>query len=150
MKTYQGLIGPLEEHQIFVFGSNPEGRHGSGTAKIALEHFNAKYGKGRGFYGQSYALVTKNLTPFYYEAEKEIEYENHGLRSVTLKQIQDNIMDLYAFALDNPEKEFWIAYTASNENLNGYSAKEMADVFNSMEIPENIVFNEDFVKLFDI
>lgn len=148
MKTYKGFIGPLEPHQIIVFGSNPQGIHGAGAAKIALEHFGAKYGKGRGFYGQSYALVTKNLTPFYYEVETELEYEQAGPRSVSLRQIQDNIMELYAFALNNPDKEFFIAYSDSNNNLNGYTAQEMANVFNSFDIPDNIVFNEDFAKLF--
>ena len=51
MKTYKGLIGSLEEHQVFVFGSNPEGRHGAGTAKIVLDHYGAKYGVGRGLHG---------------------------------------------------------------------------------------------------
>ena len=58
---YEGDIMP-SENTIFVFGSNPEGRHGSGSAKIALLHFGAIYGQGEGLQGNSYALPTKDLT----------------------------------------------------------------------------------------
>ena len=34
MKHYTGNIIP-EPNTIFVFGSNPEGRHGAGAAKVA-------------------------------------------------------------------------------------------------------------------
>ena len=53
----------LKDNEIFVFGSNPEGRHGAGTAKIAKEKFGAVYGVGRGLTGQCWALPTKNLKP---------------------------------------------------------------------------------------
>ena len=36
IKTYEGYVTSLEEHQVFCYGSNPEGRHGAGTARIAL------------------------------------------------------------------------------------------------------------------
>lgn len=64
---YEGDIKP-EKNTIFVFGSNPEGRHGAGAAKIAREQFGAKYGVGEGMTGNAYALPTKDLsvkfTPF--------------------------------------------------------------------------------------
>lgn len=147
LKTYKGLIGLLEPHQILVFGSNPEGRHGAGVAKLALNEYGAKWGVGRGLYGQSYGLITKNLTPFYYEAKTGIEYEKAGFRSVSEDDIVDNIKELYDFALMHPELEFHVAYTATGNNLNGYSPIEMANMFSAFEIPENMVFNEDFADL---
>lgn len=36
MKTYTGYIEELNPNQIFVFGSNTQGRHGAGTAKLCL------------------------------------------------------------------------------------------------------------------
>ena len=64
---YEGNITP-EKDTIFVFGSNPEGRHGAGAARIAREQFGAKYGVGEGLTGNAYALPTKDLsvkfTPF--------------------------------------------------------------------------------------
>lgn len=147
MKTYQGYIGALEPHQIFVFGSNPEGRHGAGTAKIANMEYGAKRGVGRGLMGQSYGLVTKNLRPYYYEKETNIEYQKAGKRSVSKTMIQTNILELYMFAQENPEMEFFIAYTPYGKLLNGYTIEEMAVMFSAHPIPDNIIFNEDFAKL---
>ena len=44
MKTYKGNITP-EPGTIFVFGSNPEGVHGAGSAKVARLQFGAIYGR---------------------------------------------------------------------------------------------------------
>lgn len=60
IRHYCGDITP-EPNTIFVFGSNPEGRHGLGAAKIARLYFGAKYGIGEGFQGKSYAIPTKDL-----------------------------------------------------------------------------------------
>lgn len=65
---YTGMITP-DANTIFVFGSNPEGRHGAGAAKVAVDRFGAKYGQGEGLQGNSYALPTKDLRskPLYSE-----------------------------------------------------------------------------------
>ena len=42
-KYYIGNI-KAEKNTIFVFGSNPEDRHGKGAAKIAMDKFGAIYG----------------------------------------------------------------------------------------------------------
>ena len=41
-KFYIGNITP-DANTIFVFGSNTEGRHGAGAAKVAREQFGAIY-----------------------------------------------------------------------------------------------------------
>lgn len=46
--------------EIFVFGSNLGGIHGSGAARVAREEFGAVYLIGVGPCGQSYAIPTKN------------------------------------------------------------------------------------------
>jgi len=147
VKTYNGLINELKSNQIFVFGSNPEGRHGAGAAKVANTKFGAIYKQGRGSQGQSYALVTKNLNPGYIESSTGIKYEKSGEKSVTKNQIEQNIDELYKVALKNPNKEYLIAYTANGSNLNGYSPQEMANMFSAFSIPSNIVFEENFAKL---
>lgn len=60
MKFYTGNIVP-EKDTIFVFGSNPEGRHGAGSARVAVQQFGAKYGIGEGLQGNAYALPTTEL-----------------------------------------------------------------------------------------
>lgn len=51
-------INFLAENEIFVFGSNLCGFHGSGAARMAYERFGAVWGKGVGLQGQSYAIPT--------------------------------------------------------------------------------------------
>ena len=82
---YEGNIQP-EENTIFVFGSNPEGRHGKGAAKIAVDQFGAKYGQGEGLQGNAYALPTKDLRV----------KENNALKSISPEQITESIKELYS------------------------------------------------------
>ncbi len=139
-----GNITSMTGNNIFVFGSNPEGRHGKGSAKSELK-FGAKYSNGRGLQGNAYALVTKNLKPNYFEESTGITYKRYGEGSVSPKMISDNIDELYQCALDNPEKKFFIAYTNDSKNLNGYSSKQMWDLFTDNKyIPENIRFHDSF------
>lgn len=51
-------ITHLEPDEIFVFGSNLQGIHAGGAAKVAVEKFGAKMGQGVGIQGQSYAIPT--------------------------------------------------------------------------------------------
>ena len=146
-KTYEGKIKTLGPNQIFVFGSNPEGRHGLGTAQLAKNKFGAVYGQGRGLQGQSYGLVTKNLTPGFKESSTGITYEKAGEKSLSPQQIIENIDELYQTAMANPTKEFMVAYTV-DRNLNGYTPQEMANMFNSLPIPNNVIFNREFKALF--
>lgn len=55
----EGMITALDPGEVFVFGSNLAGRHGMGAARQALK-WGAVYGFGRGMYGQTYALPTKD------------------------------------------------------------------------------------------
>ena len=133
-KTYSGKITRLDENQIFVFGSNTQGRHGKGSALFAKNRFGAKQGQAEGLQGKSYAIITKDLTK-----------RSHPSR--TVEQIKEQISKLYDFARQNPDKEFLIAYSGTGTNLNGYSNQEMASMFASHSIPTNIVFEEAFNNL---
>ena len=134
-KYYIGNITPSED-TIFVFGSNPEGRHGSGSAKCAIEKFGAIYGCGEGLQGQCYALPTKDLRV----------KENNALRSIPHEKIIENIKKMYKCALEHPDKKFKIAYRNTDEvTLNGYSGYEMIDMFlDAGEIPSNVYVSEEW------
>lgn len=141
-------ITELDTDHIFVFGSNPEGRHGLGAAKAAMK-FGAKYGKGRGLHGQTYALVTKNLTAGFIEPATGIEYTREGKCSVPLYgfgSIWDNIGELYDCARENPKKKFLITYQRGSKGLNGYCMEKVFDAFTNREVPNNIYFHKSFVK----
>lgn len=133
---YEGNITP-DANTIFVFGSNPEGRHGAGAAKIAKEQFGAVYGQGEGLHGNSYALPTKDL---------RIKKDN-GLRSISEAQIIENIKKLYEVAKQNPNKQFKVAYRNTDKvSLNGYTGLEMINMFiKAGSIPSNIVFSKEWI-----
>lgn len=134
--NYEGLIKP-DEDTVFVFGSNPEGRHGAGAAKVAREQFGAVYGQGEGLQGNSYALPTKDLRV----------KENKSLRSISPEQITESIRRMYEVANQNPDKLFKVAYTNSlNEStLNGYTGAEMIQMFKDAgPIPSNVVFSKNW------
>ena len=136
VSSYTGDITP-DANTIFVFGSNPEGRHGAGAAKIAREQFGAIYGQGEGLQGNAYALPTKDLRVT----------ENRGLRSISESQIIENIKKLYETARQNPDKQFKVAYRNTDRaSLNGYTGLEMIDMFlKAGSIPTNIVFSKEWV-----
>lgn len=146
-KVYSGTITELKSNQIFVFGSNPEGRHGKGAAKMALK-FGAKYSQGRGLQGQAYALVTKNLRAGYYEKASGLTYARSGEKSVSKRRLIKNIQELYDLAKQMPKHKFLVAYSGRGTNLNGYTSAEMAEMFRAAgRIPRNIVFEEKFAEL---
>ena len=130
------LITSLGENQIFVFGSNPEGRHGAGAAK----QFGATYGKARGLSGSTYALITKNLTRGYIEPSTGIKYRKYG--GVSYSMLTDNIKELYNCAEQHPDKQFLIPYKVGDTNLNGYSTEILTVLFKKYKIPSNVVFHE--------
>ena len=136
VNSYTGNIVP-SENTIFVFGSNPEGRHGAGAAKVAREQFGAVYGQGEGLQGNAYALPTKDLRV----------KENYGFKSIPEVQIIENIKRLYETARQYPEKQFKIAYrNTETKSLNGYTGIEMIDMFiKAGPIPDNIVFSQEWV-----
>jgi hypothetical protein len=50
-------ITELKANEVFVFGSNLSGFHGGGAARLAMK-WGAKWGKGIGLWGQTYAIPT--------------------------------------------------------------------------------------------
>lgn len=139
MQTYQGSISKeIVKNGILVFGSNTEGKHGKGTAKLAMLYFGAIYGQSKGLQGHSYAIVTKDLTK-----------SKHP--SIDRQYIIEQIYNLYLFAIERPEWNFYIPYTATGDNLNAYSPKQMAEMFAANgTIPTNIIFEEKFSELITI
>lgn len=148
MKTYTGYITELKENQVYVFGSNPVGINGNlskgtgGAALFALKsgwiYQGEKLDNCLSRTGKAWGLTTVS-----YPGKK---------RSKTEAEIVKGISLLYLHALSNPKKEFLIAYTVSNKpNLNGYTTKEMANMFSMFNpTPDNIVFEYEFSKLLNV
>lgn len=137
MQTYQGNISKeIVKNNILVFGSNTEGKHGKGTAKLAILYFGAIYGQAKGLQGHSYAIVTKNLTKLKHP-------------SIDRNYIIEQIDNLYLFALERPEWKFYIPYNTTSTNLNAYTSNQMAEMFAGTHnsIPDNVIFEETFGQL---
>lgn len=140
MNFYTGNITP-EPDTIFVFGSNPEGRHGAGSARVAREQFGAIYGQGEGLQGNAYALPTKDLRV----------NENRGYRSISPEQITENIRRMYQCAKEHPDKKFKVAYRnqPNERSLCGYSGRELMEMFKEAcdgNYPDNIYFSEEWTN----
>lgn len=125
-------ISKLKSNEIFVFGSNTQGRHGAGAARVAIEKFGAIYGQAEGLQGNSYGLITTNLDPM--------------SSKYPLESIYQNILKLIEFARQNPSLKFYV--TKVGTNLAGYSITEIREQFirciNFITIPYNVVLPKEF------
>ena len=140
-KYYTGNIIP-SENTIFVFGSNPEGRHGAGAAKVAVQQFGAVYGQGEGLQGNSYAIPTKDLRV----------KDNNSYRSISEKDIVESIRKMYEAAKQNPNKQFKVAYRngLDEKTLNGYTGRELISMFKQAgPIPTNVYFSQEWINNWD-
>ena len=116
-------INSIEKNEIFVFGSNLQGMHGGGAARVALEQFGAVWGQGTGLQGQSYAIPTM-----------------HGGIDVIAPYVNDFI----AFAKEHPELKFLV--TEIGCGIAGFSVSEMAPLFKEALDITNIYLPERFVE----
>lgn len=148
-------IKELQSNQIFVYDSNPQGSHNRDMGYQARK-FGALYGIGRGLQGQSYGLITKNLKANYIEKSSGIKYLTEGAKSVSSKQIQHNIDELYECAQNTPDKYFIVGYKNelwpegdSKKQSNGYTGEEMFSLFtNGKNVPNNVILHESFKTLY--
>lgn len=100
---------PLD-NSIFVFGSNLAGVHGSGAAALALI-FGARWGKGVGLQGRTYAIPTKD----------------ENIMTMPISKIRPYIEEFVQFTKDHPEMKFFV--TRVGCGLAGHSDFEIAPLF---------------------
>ncbi len=107
---------------VFVFGSNRAGVHGGGAAKTAKESYGAKWGKGEGLFGRSYAIPTKNT----------------HIRSLLPSEVAMHVDRFLTFARSHPELRF--AVTRIGCGLAGFTDDQIAPLFagapDNCELPE--------------
>ena len=110
--------------EIFVFGSNLQGRHGKGAAKEAINKWGAIYGIASGRQGNSYAIPTKSSPWQTLPRHKIVHYVNEFLK----------------YAYEHPDLKFIL--TPIGCGLAGYSYAEIAPMF--WLAPENVIIPEEF------
>jgi len=116
-------IHSLSKNEIFVFGSNIQGLHGGGAARIAVQQFGAIWGQGVGLQGQSYAIPTMQ----------------GGVN--TIKPYVDEFI---AFAKQHPELTFLV--TRIGCGIAGFTDAEIAPLFAAAVDVENVHLPQDFWK----
>ena len=131
-RTFKGLLTELPENGVFVFFSNVRGLPETKTQKIAYEKFGAVIGKYFNTIGQSYGIC--------------ISFET--IDKVEKSFMKSQIATLYRIAESRDfNKDFYIMY--NGKDLYNYTARELIDLFKSIPIPKNIIFEENFYKLFN-
>ena len=104
-RTTPELITAVEEGEVFVFGSNAQGKHMGGAARVAMERFGAVWGVGEGLQGHSYALPTME-----------------GLDSMAVA-----VGRFIAFAREHSDLRFLV--TAVGCGIAGYRPEQIAPLF---------------------
>ena len=129
MRVTPTLVTELKPNEIFCYGSNRNGFHGAGAAKLAFDKFGAKWGIGEGLQGQTYAIPTKE-TPW---------------KTLTIRQIGCYVGAFCYFAEDHPELRFYV--TEIGCGLAGYTPNEIAPLFRGAMNLENVWLPEKFWKV---
>ncbi len=116
-------INNLEEGEVFVFGSNLQGYHLAGAAKMALK-WGAVMGEGVGLQGQTYAIPTMQ----------------GGVE--TIKPYVDDFIE---FAKKNSNLKFLV--TEIGCGIAGFKAKDIAPLFQKAikEDIKNIYLPQSFI-----
>ena len=116
-------ITSLQDNEVFVFGSNLQGMHGGGAARVAYEKFGAVWGQGVGIQGQSYGIPTM-----------------HGGVDV----IKPYVDDFVEYAKQHPDKKFLV--TPIGCGIAGFTEAEIAPLFKDAVDVENIWLPEKFYE----
>ena len=118
------FITELKENEIFVFGSNLEGMHGGGAARLAYDKFGAIWGQGAGLQGQSYGIPTM-----------------HG----GVEAIKPYVDEFIEFAKSHPEFTFLV--TRIGCGIAGFRDEEIAPLFKECIDIENVILPRSFVTI---
>jgi ADP-ribosylglycohydrolase len=114
----------LKENEIFVFGSNLDGMHGGGAARVAHMTFGAIWGQGVGLQGRSYAIPTM-----------------HG----GVESIRPYVDEFITFAQEHPEMTFLV--TRIGCGIAGFTDEQIAPLFIRALEMGNVVLPRTFVNV---
>ena len=115
------FINSLKENEIFVFGSNFQGLHGGGAARIAHKQFGAEWGVGAGPTGQCYAIPT-------------MDEDIHDIRF--------RVFEFIDYAKEHPHLHFYV--TRIGCGIAGFTDKQMAPLFRECLSLSNVSLPKSF------
>lgn len=120
------FISSLKPNEIFVFGSNLQGIHAGGAARMARLNFGAIMGNGVGIQGQSYAIPTMQ----------------GGVET-----IRPYVDEFLAYASQHPELTFLV--TPIGCGIAGFEPEDIAPLFQAAKDMTNIYLPEDFIDIIE-
>lgn len=120
------MIERLDANQIFVFGSNTDGRHGGGAAHYAHKCFGAEWGVAEGMTGKTYAIPT--CTAF--------------IEKIGLDAIAESVKRFAEQARRTPEAEYLV--TPIGCGIAGFTVEEIAPLFSDCVNIENVCLPQSF------
>lgn len=118
------FITELKEGAVFVFGSNKEGMHGGGAARIAYKEFGAIWGEGVGMTGRCYSIPTMDGS---------------------LDIIRKHVDDFTEYAAAHPELTFLV--TRIGCGIAGWRDSDIAPLFGKASELGNVTLPEEFWKI---
>lgn len=124
----EGERPPRQPALVFVFGSNLEGHHNAGGARIARDEFQAERGVGKGRTNMAYALPVRS------------QHE-----TLSLEAIGQNVREFVAYADANPSLTFYVVRIGCGHA--GYADSQVAPLFAGAGA--NCVFSEKWKHWLD-
>ena len=116
-------VNVLADGEIFVFGSNFQGAHMGGAARVAKEKYGAVWGIGEGLQGKSYAIPTME----------------------GLDNLAPAVQRFTSFARQHKELKFFV--TAIGCGIAGYQPEEIAPMFLDAAYLPNVYLPLSFWKV---
>lgn len=117
-------ITELSMCEVFVFGSNLEGEHHGGAARMAYDRFGAEWGVGAGPTGQCYAIHTM-----------------HG----GVEEIKPYVDDFVEYVKEHPNNRFLV--TPIGCGIAGFEDKEIAPLFKEVKDTPNVCLPKKWFSL---
>lgn len=102
--------------ELWVFGSNIQGIHGAGSARVARFKFDAQLRVGEGITGKSYAIPTRTYN------------RSSGLfKTLSITEIKEKVDTFCEYTIRNQHLRWWV--TAVGCGRAGYNSRQMAPLF---------------------
>lgn len=129
-------VTELKDDEIFVFGSNTQGLHGGGAARVAHEKFSARWGLGEGRSGRCYAIPTVNFHG---------DHSAKNKRPVGLREIESSVHKFIRFTKRQSKSIFLV--TEIGCGIAGYKVEQIAPMFANAITCSNIYLPERFWEI---
>lgn len=113
------MIEELKENEIFIFGSNLNGNHAGGSARLAQDKFGAVSGTGEGLTGKCYAFPTLD----------------RKMQKQSMVELRRSAKRLFEVAEKRSDKVFLL--TKVGCGIAGFSEEEIKPLFK--DAPKNII-----------